>query len=58
MSEPDYITLKTYNAEVERGLEHTPEWVAKMVALQAEFDAEYRSGVNGFGKKITKEGPC
>ncbi len=31
--------LATYNAERSRGIVHTPQWQAKMAALQAEFDA-------------------
>lgn len=31
-------TLATFNAECSRGLVHTPEWMAKMAALQERFD--------------------
>jgi len=32
--------LATYNAERARGLVHTPEWDAKMAALQAGYDCQ------------------
>lgn len=32
--------LATYNAEVARGLVHTPEWKAKMAEEQKLFDKE------------------
>ena len=40
MSAPGYrfTELATYNSEVARGIAHTPEWVAKMAAVQVEFD--------------------
>ena len=31
--------LAAYNAEVARGIVHTPEWDERMARLQAEFDA-------------------
>lgn len=31
--------LASYNAEVARGIIHTPEWRAGMAALQADYDA-------------------
>ncbi len=34
--------LATYNAEVDRGLVHTPEWANAMHAEQAAFDAHRR----------------
>jgi hypothetical protein len=34
--------LARYNGEVARGLVHTEEWRAKMVADQEEFDREQR----------------
>lgn len=37
---PDkFEALAQYNAEVWRGLVHTPEWSAQMAELQREFDA-------------------
>ncbi len=33
-----FETLAVYNAEVTRGIVHTPEWDAKMAGLQQEFD--------------------
>ena len=35
--------LAIYNAEVARGIVHTPEWDAKMAELQREFDAWARN---------------
>ena len=36
---PDrFIPLAGYNAEVWRGIGHTPEFDARMAALQREFD--------------------
>lgn len=32
--------LSTYNAEVARGLVHTPEWTEQMARLQEAFNAE------------------
>jgi hypothetical protein len=32
--------LATYNAEVARGIVHTPEWDELMAKNQAEFDAD------------------
>jgi hypothetical protein len=39
-----FEALAQYNSERARGLVHTPEWDARMAALQAEFD-EWASGV-------------
>jgi len=33
--------LARYNAEVARGLVHTPEWAERMAAQQATFDRLY-----------------
>ena len=33
-----FEVLAVYNAEVARGIAHTPEWDADMAELQAEFD--------------------
>ena len=33
-----FEVLAVYNAEVARGIVHTPEWDARMAALQAEYD--------------------
>ena len=35
-----YVSLALYNAEVSRGIVHTPEYTAQMSALQREYDAE------------------
>jgi hypothetical protein len=35
--------LATYNGEVSRGIQHTPELKARMRLLQADFDAWRRS---------------
>ena len=32
--------LATYNAEVSRGLVHTPEWKAKMAEKQKQYNEE------------------
>ena len=42
LSYADYTALGTYNAERGRGIMHTPEWQAKMTALQERFDAAER----------------
>ncbi|MGE5829739.1 MAG: hypothetical protein ACM30G_15465 [Micromonosporaceae bacterium] len=34
----DFHHLAVYNAEVARGLIHTPEWDERMAVAQAEFD--------------------
>ena len=33
-----FEALAVYNAEVARGIVHTPEWDARMADLQREFD--------------------
>jgi len=39
--------LATYNAEVARGIVHTPEWQHRMAELQADFDsARYSVGID------------
>lgn len=41
MSTPDsFEMLAVYNAEVARGIMHTPEWQARMAGLQRKFDAQ------------------
>ena len=35
-----WLPLATYNAEVARGIVHTPEWKEQMAKWQAMFDAE------------------
>jgi hypothetical protein len=35
---PDFELLAAYNAEVARGIVHTPEWDERMTRLQAEYD--------------------
>lgn len=35
----EWNQLATYNAEVARGIVHTPEWVEKMRLEQERFDA-------------------
>jgi len=42
LSREETDTLARYNAEVYRGILHTPEWVAKMAVLQARFDRTHR----------------
>lgn len=37
MSEAALNELATYNAEVNRGIMHTPTWEARMEALQRQF---------------------
>ncbi len=37
---PEYDILALYNAEVSRGIVHTPEWHAKMKIVQKEYDKE------------------
>ena len=41
----DFETLATYNAEVARGIVHTPEWDARMADLQREFDARVEAAI-------------
>ncbi len=36
----DIDVLGRYNAEISRGIMHTPEWQAKMAELQSRFDVE------------------
>jgi predicted adenine nucleotide alpha hydrolase (AANH) superfamily ATPase len=38
----EYEKLAEYNAEVSRGIAHTPEWKQKMKELQAIFDSDQR----------------
>jgi hypothetical protein len=38
----EFAALATYNAELSRGIVHTPEWDARMAAEQARFDAKMR----------------
>lgn len=42
LSRSDIEVLGRYNAEVARGLLHTPEWKMKMAELQARFDGTPR----------------
>ena len=43
MNMPDnFEMLAIYNAEVARGIMHTPEWHARMADLQAKFDERVR----------------
>jgi len=35
-----FETLAVYNAERARGIVHTPEWDARMAALQVKFDEQ------------------
>lgn len=37
-----WVPLGTYNSERQRGLVHTPEWVAFMAEEQRLFDAEMK----------------
>ena len=41
----DWMRLATYNAEVARGIVHTPEWNERMHREQAIFDREQRRKV-------------
>ena len=44
MSQPDnFEMLAVYNAERARGIMHTPEWQARMAALQVKFDEAVRA---------------
>jgi hypothetical protein len=43
LSERDIDALGQYNAEVARGIAHTPEWRERMAELQTRFDAERRA---------------
>lgn len=36
----DYDQLAIYNAEVARGIVHTPEWDQKMAAVQQRFNEQ------------------
>ena len=51
--------LAAYNAEVARGLVHTPEWDERMAALQARFDAgvagEARWEAESYTKRCRKQ---
>lgn len=38
---PEFDVLARYNAEVWRGIQHTPEWRQRMVELQRLFDQAY-----------------
>lgn len=38
-----FAVLFTYNAEVSRGIVHTPAWKARMAELQAEWDEDRES---------------
>ncbi len=40
LPERDFHSLATYNAEVSRGLVHTPEWKQEMAKLQHAYDLE------------------
>jgi hypothetical protein len=39
LSESDFNTLARYNAEVARGIVHTPGWDERMIALKSQFNA-------------------
>jgi hypothetical protein len=39
-----FNALATYNAELDRGIVHTPEWDAKMATIQAGYDDWARNG--------------
>jgi hypothetical protein len=45
--EDRWLPLATYNAEVSRGIVHTPEWKAKMADWQKLFDAEMAERYGG-----------
>jgi len=38
MAQYEFAELARYNSEKARGIQHTPEWVAKMEAEQERFD--------------------
>jgi len=43
VSQPDsFEMLAVYNSERARGIVHTPEWDARMAALQVRFDEQVR----------------
>lgn len=42
-----WAPLATYNAEVARGIVHTPEWKEQMAKWQAMFDAEMAETYGG-----------
>ena len=39
----EFEPLARYNAEVARGIEHSPEWRSHMAELQSRFDRRARS---------------
>ncbi|MEU8040899.1 hypothetical protein [Streptosporangium sp. NPDC049078] len=43
---PEFDTLAQYNAERARGIQHTPEWQARMAELQAQFNAAYHGSAS------------
>ena len=46
-NQPKFTDLAHYNAERQRGLQHTPEWVARMKLLQAEYNSEFLDMLEG-----------
>lgn len=42
LTDADVHELARYNGERSRGVQHTPEWVAKMAILQGKFNAAWR----------------
>lgn len=38
---PEFEVLARYNAEVARGIQHTPEWCERMSELQHQFDQTF-----------------
>lgn len=43
-------TLGAYNAEVARGIVHTPEWKEKMRGFQEQFNEIYGLGIRTVGQ--------
>ncbi len=39
----EIVILGQYNAEIARGIVHTPEWDTKMALLQNQFDLDYEN---------------
>ncbi len=39
LADRDFHALASYNAEVSRGIVHTPEWDARMADLQRAYDS-------------------
>lgn len=57
LPEDELNQLGTYNAERGRGIMHTPEWQAKMAALQARFDAAEHERVDRWRQRHGSPAP-